>query len=73
MHLGPPIRRPSEPKPGELCYRLYFLGGRTGHTIERSHQCFAADDEQAIKMAEAWREGRKIELWERARIVKIWS
>ena len=71
MHLGPPIRPPVGPKPGEIAYRLFILDG-DGRRITGSHEFFAADDEGAIKIAEAWREGRKMELWERARVVKVW-
>ena len=71
MHLGPPFRPPPPPKAGELAYRIFFLDG-DGRRIVRSHEFFAADDETAINVAEGWREGRKIELWQRARIVKAW-
>ena len=71
MHLGPPIRPPAEPEPGELLYRLYFFNG--GNHIHTSHEFFAARDEEAIRRSEAWREGRRMELWQRARIVKRWD
>lgn len=54
-----------------MSYRMFILDG-DGRHITRSHEFFAADDEQAIAIAESWREERKIELWERARVVKIW-
>lgn len=38
-----------------------------------SHEFFADNDDEAIKIAEGWREGRKIELWCRARIVRTWD
>lgn len=72
MHFVPPPKPPSGPKPGELSYRLYFLDG-VGRRIVSSHEFFAANDEDALKIAESWREGRKVELWERGRIVKIWG
>lgn len=72
MHLGPPMRPPAGPKPGELSYRMFILDGGNRPRITKSHEFFAADDEAAIKLAEAWREGREIELWQRARIVKVW-
>src|SRR3954453_17935992 len=68
MQPGFPPKPPSGPKPGELSYRAYFLNG--GRRIVSSHEFFAASDEEAIKVAEAWREGRNMELWQRARIVK---
>ena len=71
MHLGPPIRPPAEPKPGELLYRLYFFNG--GEHITRAHEFFAASDEEAVGKAEGWREGRNMELWQRDRIVKRWA
>ena len=71
MHLGPPIRPPVGPKPGDVAYRIYLFDG-DGRSIVKSHEFFASDDEQAIKIAEGWREARKIELWERARLIKTW-
>jgi hypothetical protein len=52
-------------------YRLYFLDG-TGH-FTMSHEFFADDDADAIKIAEGWREGRAMELWSFDRKVKVWS
>lgn len=43
-------------------YRLYFLDG-LGHVAAAPYEFEAPSDELAIKMAEAWREGRDIELW----------
>lgn len=71
MHLGPPIRAPAAPKAGDVSYRMFILDG-DGRRITSSHEFFAANDEQAIAIAEAWRDGRKIELWQRARVVKVW-
>lgn len=71
MHLGPPIRPPSEPKPGDLAYRAYLLDG--SGRITNSHEFHAADDGQAIRITDDWREGRKVELWQRTRIVKVWG
>lgn len=51
-------------------YRLYFLND-LGH-ISKSHEYFADDDTAAIKVADAWREGRRMELWQSGRIVKRW-
>ncbi len=63
----PPRRRTQDGKQ----YRLYFLDG-LGH-ITQSHEFFAKDDAAAVNIAERWREGRWIELWQRARIVKRWD
>ena len=71
MHIGPPMRPPPEPKPGELYYRLYFFNG--GTHITTTHEFFAAGDEEAVKIAEGWHEGRKMELWQRTRVVSVWS
>jgi hypothetical protein len=66
------MRPPIGPKPGELAYRMFVLDG-DARRIVLSHEFFAEDDEHAIRIAEAWREGRNIELWERARMVKRWA
>lgn len=52
-------------------YRLFFMDG-AGH-IARSHEYTAEDDAAAVKIATAWREGRKMELWQRTRMVKRWD
>lgn len=70
MHLGPPIRPPTEPKPDELLYRLYFFNG--GDHITSSHEFFACSDEEALEAAGHQRKDRKAELWQRARLVKVW-
>jgi hypothetical protein len=70
MHLGPPIRPPAQPKPGQMFYRLYFFNG--GSHINASHEFFASSDEQAIEIAEKMRGGRTMELWQRDRVVKEW-
>ena len=70
MYNDPPFRPPTLPDEGEQ-YRLYFLDGH-GH-ITKSHEFFAVNDEAAMKTAEAWRHGHRIELWQRARIVKRWE
>jgi hypothetical protein len=51
-------------------YRLYFIDG---WPHQRLHELDAADDAAAISIAEAWREGRKMELWQLARCVKRWN
>ena len=54
-------------------YRLYFLEGIGSH-ISYSHEFLAADDDRAIAISEAWREGRRAaELWCGSRKVKVWD
>lgn len=67
MENDPP--RVPRPKGGQE-YRLYFFN--EGQHIHRVHEFEAADDAAAIALAESWREGRRIELWHRARVVKRW-
>lgn len=62
--------KPSRQQSGEE-YRLYFFNG--GARIRYSHEFIADNDEAAIKIAEGWREGRKMELWNHDRMVKSWS
>jgi hypothetical protein len=57
---------------GMLDYRLYFLDSATRHII-RSFEFEASDDEQAARIAEAWREGRALELWNGARKLRTWE
>lgn len=52
-------------------YRLFFLDG--ARHIEKAHEYQAEDDREAIGIAEAWREGRRMELWNRDRRVKRWD
>jgi hypothetical protein len=51
-------------------YRLYFFDG-SDH-IREVREFEAPDDASAIELSEAWREGRRIELWCGARQVKVW-
>jgi hypothetical protein len=46
---------------------------RSGGHIQKSHEFEAKDDAAAMKVSEAWREGREIELWQRDRMVKRWD
>lgn len=71
MRKEPPLKPPREPREGELTYRLFFFDG-AGH-ISKSHEFLASDDKAALKVAEGWREGRKMELWQRDRRVKRWE
>lgn len=52
-------------------YRLFFIDG-AGH-IEKAHEFEADDDPKAIQIAVGWREGRRMELWQRDRRVKRWD
>ena len=70
MHENPPKVPPPTPS-GRIQYRLYFFNG--GAHIVKSHEFEAKDDEAAIKIAEGWREGRRVELWQGKRVVKFWS
>lgn len=68
MHVEPPSRPPSESfTNGRAQYRLYCLDG-VGH-ITKSHEFHARDDNEAIKIANAWRNHGRAELWCRARKV----
>jgi hypothetical protein len=53
-------------------YRLYFRSDPGGH-INMSHEFEAEDDHHAIKVAEAWLEGRRAELWTGSRMIKSWE
>jgi hypothetical protein len=66
---------PSRRTPGAVPssqYRLYFRSDRDGH-ITTSHEFEAEDDRHAIKIAEAWLEGRRAELWTGSRKIKSWE
>ena len=52
-------------------YRLYFLDG-AGHVTGAPYGFEADDDQTAIKLAEAWREGRVMELWNLDRRAQCW-
>lgn len=52
---------------GREQYRLYCLDG--SNHITKSHEFVARDDKEAIKMANAWRNHGKAELWCRGRMV----
>jgi hypothetical protein len=56
---------------GKEQYRLYFLND-LGH-ITKSHEFFATDDTDAVRISEGWREGRSMELWTHDRKVRAWS
>jgi hypothetical protein len=71
LKSDPPFHVPRDDPKAEVQYRLYFLDG-VGH-ITRAHEFFAKDDATAIKISAAWREGRRMELWQRDRLVKLWD
>jgi len=72
LHIGPPIVPPwSSQAENGVQYRLYFLD-ELGH-FTRAHEFFAENDEAAIKLSEAWREGRAVELWCHKRKVRSWA
>jgi hypothetical protein len=52
-------------------YRLYFLDGAGRFT--HAHDFFAEGDERAVRIAEGWREGRGMELWQQHRKVRRWE
>jgi len=53
-------------------YRLYFLGGSSGH-IDRFREFETRTDEDAIAHAEEWREASAMELWCGPRKVMRWE
>ncbi|HUP67554.1 MAG TPA: hypothetical protein VM145_05010 [Sphingomicrobium sp.] len=55
-----------------LYYRLYFMDRFSGH-IEHFREFEAVDDDVAISLAEAWANGRAMELWNRHRKLKRWD
>lgn len=52
-------------------YRLYFFNGPGRFT--HVHEYLAETDDRAIRIAEAWREGRGMELWQQERRVQRWD
>jgi hypothetical protein len=52
-------------------YRLFLFTG-DGH-IDGAHEFGADHDEAAILVSERWRKGRKMELWQRDRLIKRWD
>jgi hypothetical protein len=51
---------------------LSFLEG-VESLISYSHEFEAEDDDRAVRISEAWREGRRAELWCGADKVKAWD
>lgn len=55
-----------------LYYRLYFYDRFSGH-IEHFREFEAEDDASAIALAEEWKSGGPMELWNRQRQLKRWD
>ena len=53
-------------------FRLYFMDRSSGH-IDHFREFEAADDAEALAIAESWREDRPMELWNRHRKLKHWD
>jgi hypothetical protein len=70
VHDKPP-KVPQSAPDGWVQYRLYFFNG--GSHIQKVHEFEAEDDAAAMKIAEGWRAGRRVELWQRDRFVKRWE
>lgn len=55
-----------------LYFRLYYFDRFSGH-IDHFREFEAESDDSAIGLAEAWVDGRPMELWNRDRRLKRWS
>jgi hypothetical protein len=55
-----------------LYYRLYFFDGFSRH-IDHFREFEADDDSAALRVAEQWRDGGPMELWNRERRLKRWD
>jgi hypothetical protein len=55
-----------------LYYRLYFMDRFSGH-IDLCREFEADDDQTALAIAEGWRNGRAMELWNLQRKLKRWD
>jgi hypothetical protein len=54
-----------------LYYRLYFFDRFSGH-IDHFREFEAESDDAAIALADAWSNGRPMELWNLDRRLKRW-
>lgn len=54
-----------------LEFRLYFLDEEGRVTV--AHEFVAPDESAAVSIAEAWREGRDMELWSADAPVRCWG
>lgn len=55
-----------------MYYRLYFMDRPGGH-IDHFREFEAVDDAVALALAEKWRNGHPMELWNRQRKLKHWD
>jgi hypothetical protein len=55
-----------------LYYRLYFFDRYSGH-IDHFREFEADGDVAAIAIAERWRDGRQMELWNLGRRLRRWD
>ena len=55
-----------------IYYRLYFMDRYSGH-IDHFREFEAESDESAVAIAEHWRNGTPMELWNRHRKLKRWE
>lgn len=53
-------------------YRLYFMNRFSGH-IDQYREFEAVNDDDALAIAESWREHRPMELWNLERKLKHWD
>lgn len=53
-------------------YRLYFMDRFSGH-IDHFREFEAGTDDDAIVLAEQWRNGSPMELWNRHRKLRRWD
>jgi len=53
-------------------YRLYFMDRFSGH-IEHFREFEAETDDDALRIAESWREDCPMELWNRQRKLQRWD
>jgi len=53
-------------------YRLYFMDRYSGH-IDHFREFEAETDEAALSVAESWRDGRPMELWNLNRKLLRWE
>lgn len=57
---------------GMRYYRLYFISRTSGH-IHHFREFEAESDEAALSIAERWRDGTSMELWNQERKLKHWA
>jgi hypothetical protein len=52
-------------------YRLFFFDGAARLTV--AHEFLASDNAEALRIAEGWREGRQMELWNGGSKIRCWD